>query len=164
MEYSIFKTKWGYFGLLGRDGRLCRSILPMADRSRAVAALLTDPEQSPPSTTAFEPYQRLICAYFEGDKVDFSRIPVDLSGFGAFEQAVLRALRDVKHGRTTCYTELAQAAGNGRAVRAAANAVAKNPLPLILPCHRIIRKDGSMGGFSAPGGVTTKKRLLELEQ
>jgi O-6-methylguanine DNA methyltransferase len=164
MYYSIFKTRWGWFGLLGDDDGLRRTCLPLAEKEEVLFHLLANFEDAPTQIKTFGDCQEQVKAYFEGQRIDFAGIPIDLSGFGAFEQVVLRTLRGISYGRTINYTDLATRSGRPRAVRAAANAVAKNPLPLIIPCHRVLRKDGSLGGFSAPGGVKTKKRLLDLEK
>lgn len=163
MHYSIFKTRWGWFGLLGDNDGLRRTCLPLADKDAVLFHLLANSEEAPTQIKTFGDCQEQVKAYFDGQRVDFSGVAVEVSGFGAFEQAVLRTLRGIRYGQTTDYTDLAARSGRPRAIRAAANAVAKNPLPLIIPCHRILRKDGSLGGFSAPGGIDTKKRLLDLE-
>ena len=92
-----------------------------------------------------------------------SFLNVDLSGFSPFGKRVLRACRKIKYARTATYGQLAEMAGSAGASRAAGNILGKNPLPLIIPCHRIIRADGDMGGFSATGGVNLKKKMLKLE-
>lgn len=163
MQYVIFKTRWGWFGLAGGQAGLRRACLPLADKDAVQSYLLTDIENPIRSADAFADCRALVNNYFDGQRVDFSRVPVDVSMFGAFAQAVLTALHRLPYGKTLTYSALAAAAGRPRAIRAAANAVANNPLPLIIPCHRILRKDGLLGGFSAPGGVATKQRLLELE-
>ena len=76
----------------------------------------------------------------------------------------MTACRDIRFGQTVSYGRLAEMAGKPGAARAVGRALAKNPLPLIIPCHRVICANGKIGGFSAPGGVTLKKRLLQLEQ
>ena len=81
-----------------------------------------------------------------------------------FQKSVLSICRKVGYGKTVSYSYLAERVGKPRAIRAAASAIAANPVPLIIPCHRILCKDGKLGGFSAIGGVTTKSRLLRLEQ
>jgi methylated-DNA-[protein]-cysteine S-methyltransferase len=163
MHYSIFKTRWGWFGLLGDDDGLRRTCLPLAEKEEVLSHLLANSEEAPTQLKTFGDCQEQVKAYFESVRVDFSGVAVDVSGFGAFEQAVWQTIRGISYGQTTTYTDLAARANRPRAIRAAANAVAKNPLPLIIPCHRILRKDRSLGGFSAPGGVDTKKRLLDLE-
>lgn len=161
--YTVFKTRWGWFGLLGNDDGLRRTCLPVDEKDSVLSCLLANLHDSPILKKTLGDCQDQVIAYFEGARIDFAGVPVDVSGFGAFEQAVLHTLRGISYRQTTTYTDLAARSSRPRAVRAAANAVAKNPLPLIIPCHRVLRKDGSLGGFSAPGGIDTKKRLLELE-
>jgi len=111
----------------------------------------------------FGELQAGIKAYFEGVCVDFAKIPVLLDGSGEFGKAVLTACRKVQYGQTISYGKLAALAGKAKAGRAVGNILAKNPVPLIIPCHRVIRKDGQIGGFSAAGGHGLKKRMLKLE-
>lgn len=163
MHYSVFKTRWGWAGLLGDATGLRRACLPLAAREDVVYHLMAGLDVPVPAVRHWGDCQERVTAYFEGERVDFSEITVTVSDFGEFAQATLRALRQIRYGQTTDYSSLAALAGRPRAVRAAANAVAQNPLPLIIPCHRVLRKDGSLGGFSAPGGIDTKKRLLDWE-
>jgi methylated-DNA-[protein]-cysteine S-methyltransferase len=79
------------------------------------------------------------------------------------DAAIYAVLRTVPFGRTTTYGELAEQAGHPGAARAVGVAMARNPWPIVVPCHRVLAKHGMLGGFSAPGGVLTKRRLLELE-
>lgn len=81
----------------------------------------------------------------------------------AFQHDVWRALLRIPRGQVRTYTELAKMAGHPNAVRAVANAVGKNPLPPDIPCHRVVRTDGKLGGYSAPGGLNEKRRLLASE-
>lgn len=163
MQYSIFKTRWGWFGLAGDEAGLWRACLPLVDKDAVQSYLLADIETPVCSADVFAECRAKVKGYFEGVHVDFSRVPVNVLTFGTFAQVVLKTLHRVPYGKRLTYSELASSAGRPRAIRAAANAVAANPLPLIIPCHRILRKDGSLGGFTAPGGVATKKRLLDLE-
>jgi methylated-DNA-[protein]-cysteine S-methyltransferase len=91
-------------------------------------------------------------------------MPILLEGFSRFARRVLAACRQIRLGEVVTYSGLARKTGRQAAARAVGNALAKNPLPLIIPCHRVIRSDGRIGGFSGPGGATMKKRLLELER
>jgi methylated-DNA-[protein]-cysteine S-methyltransferase len=105
----------------------------------------------------------LVTDYFRGQAVDFSCVPLDFDGVSSFRRHVYEALREVPRGRVVDYGELASAAGAAGAARAVGQAMARNPLPLFVPCHRVVAASGHIGGFSAPGGTTTKRRLLELE-
>ncbi len=102
--------------------------------------------------------------YFDGDLVDFSDVPVDLSGQNEFFTRIYQALRLVKYGETTTYGALARDLGAGpEMARDVGVAMATNPVPLIIPCHRVLAAGGKVGGFSAPGGSNSKIRMLRLE-
>ena len=94
---------------------------------------------------------------------DFSQVPVDLAGQDAFFAQIYDALRRVGWGGTTTYGALAKEVGGPRKARDVGEAMAKDPAPLIIPCHRVLAAGGKIGGFSAPGGSKTKARMLELE-
>ena len=168
LKYVIFRTKWGYFGLLGTEKGLLRSSLPRRGRAGAEAAkryLLMDLAGVERDGRLYKALQEGIRAYFEGENVSFSRdIPVVLDGFSAFQRRVLQACRRIGYGERVSYSELARRLGRPGAARAVGNALAKNPVPLIIPCHRVIRSDGRIGGFSAIGGAALKKKLLSLER
>lgn len=164
-KYAVFKTKWGYFGLAGTEYALCRTELPGPEREKVEWRLLSNLGDLEHDAGFFKPLQEQIMDYFEGSCVNFAPdLPIVLDGCTRFARDVLTACRAVRFGQTASYLELAAELGQLDAVRAVGGALAKNPLPLIVPCHRIIRSDGKIGGFSAPGGRATKKRLLQLEQ
>ncbi len=164
IKYVIFKTKWGYFGLAGTEYALCRTQLPGPKPENIKSLLLKSFRHSQLDKTFFKTLQEQIAAYFDGARVNFSRdIPLVLDGFSPFGISVLTACRDIEFSQTITYGQLAEESGRPNASRAVGGTLAKNPLPLIIPCHRVIRSNGKLGGFSAPGGVTLKKRMLELE-
>lgn len=101
-------------------------------------------------------------AYFAGAGRHFD-LPCDLSGLSPFSQAILAALCQVPYAATISYGELARAAGHPGAARAVGGVMARNPLPLILPCHRIIGKSGALTGYSGGAGLKTKAWLLDFE-
>ena len=102
--------------------------------------------------------------YFAGEEVDFSDVPLDLDGQEAFFKDIYAATRRLGWGQTTTYGALAKELGRGpEAARDVGQAMAKNPVPLIIPCHRVLAAGGKVGGFSAPGGAASKIRMLELE-
>ena len=164
IKYTIFQTKWGYFGLAGTEYAFCRTQLPGPKREKIKSMLLKNMPNAQFDKSLFRPLQEQINTYFEGAYVDFRNIPIELEGFSSFLSSVLSACRNVGFGRTITYTGLARKLNRPAAARAVGNALAKNPLPLIIPCHRIIRGDGKIGGFSAPGGTTLKKKMLLHEQ
>jgi methylated-DNA-[protein]-cysteine S-methyltransferase len=164
IKYTIFKTKWGYFGLFGTEYALCRTQLPGPEREKIKSLVLKNMPDAWFDKGFFRPLQELINTYFEGAYVDFRNIPIELAGISSFVGSVLTACRSVKFGRTITYAGLARKINRPAAARAVGNALAKNPLPLIIPCHRIIRSDGKIGGFSAAGGTELKAKLLKHEQ
>ncbi len=98
--------------------------------------------------------------YFSGRRTAFD-MPLDLSLSKGFRRDVLNHLRGIAYGHTESYTQVAAASGSPRAVRAVGSACATNPLPVIVPCHRVLRSDGSLGGYL--GGLDAKRTLLALE-
>jgi methylated-DNA-[protein]-cysteine S-methyltransferase len=165
LKYVIFETKWGYFGLAGTKSALYRTQLPGPELKKIESLLLRNLPDAQFDETLFKTLQKQIAAYFKGSYVNFSRnIPVILDGFGGFSREVLTVCRDIEFGQKITYSGLAKKTGRPAASRAVGNALAKNPLPLIIPCHRVLRTDGKMGGFSAPGGISLKKKMLTLEQ
>jgi methylated-DNA-[protein]-cysteine S-methyltransferase len=162
IKYTIFKTRWGYFGLAGTDNGLLRTCLPLAKRGKVESQLLRNLPDCRYDRNLFKSAQERITAYFEGDCVNFRAFPVVLN-VGVFAKRVLTACRGIRFGRIVTYGRLAEMAGKSGTARAVGGVLAKNPLPLIIPCHRAICADGSMGGFSAMGGVNLKKKMLKLE-
>lgn len=108
--------------------------------------------------------EEVLGAYLEGEHDDLAALPVDLRlARGEFRRRALEALHEsVGHGETVTYTELARRAGNPRAIRAAGTACATNPIPLIVPCHRVLPVTGKVGNYGL-GGPAVKTHLLELE-
>ena len=164
LKYTIFKTKWGHFGLAAADNGLLRTILPLANREKVESQLLKNFPGPQYESGLFRKVQEQITAYFEGDCANFRDIPVVLDGLGLFAKRVLAACRGIEFGKTVTYGRLAELSGKAGSARAVGAVLAKNPLPLIIPCHRVICTNGSLGGFSAIGGTILKKRLLTLER
>jgi methylated-DNA-[protein]-cysteine S-methyltransferase len=104
--------------------------------------------------------RRELDLYF-GGRLDRFDLPLDWRLSGGFRQRVLRAIDRIPYGQTRTYTEMARKAGNERAVRAAGTACGSNPIPLVVPCHRVLRTGGALGGYG--GGLPMKQALLELE-
>jgi len=164
LRYTVFKTGWGYFGLAGTEDALCRICLPGPQHDRIKGQLLATLGYARYDKDLLRSLQEQIVAYFEGTHVSFeSDIPVLLEGFSHFAVSVLGACRQIRFGQVITYSELGKKIGRPSAARAVGNVLARNPLPLIIPCHRVIRTDGQIGGFSAPGGKDLKARLLRHE-
>ncbi len=165
MKYIIFQTKWGYFGLLGTDAVLRRSFLPVSNPDLIKSSFLKEFPEAVLDRNLHKNLQKQIIDYFDGKIVVFDTdIAVFPDNFGDFSKNILSTCKKIKFGQTITYKDLAQKAGYPNASRAVGNVLSKNPIPLIIPCHRIIRSDGKMGGFTAPGGTNLKKRLIQHEK
>lgn len=161
--YDSWATALGPVGAVAEAGRVVRLILPHGRVRQMLAALAGLYPRARRDPDTFGHLRDLTRAYFGGRKVDFADIPCILPPKNTFTGRVLRACRKVPYGRTVSYSALAARVGNARAARAVASAMARNPIPLVVPCHRVIRADRSLGGFSAEGGVDLKRRMLQLE-
>ncbi|MHC4637293.1 MAG: methylated-DNA--[protein]-cysteine S-methyltransferase [Planctomycetota bacterium] len=163
-KYTIFKTKWGWFGMVATDKGLYRTHLPAQNHQKVKQRLLKNLPEPQYAKQLFNTLQQQIKAYYKGNYVDFNTdIPIDLHSFSAFTQIILTAARRIKFGQKLTYGQLAAQGDRPKAARAVGLIMAKNPLPLIIPCHRVIRSNGSLGGFSATGGIKTKQNMLNLE-
>lgn len=103
-----------------------------------------------------------LARYFAGERVSFC-LPVDNAAFTPFQQRVYAIVRGIPYGEVRTYGEIAREAGVPRAARGVGAAMAANPLPIVIPCHRVVGSFGALTGYSAPGGVDTKKWLLAME-
>jgi methylated-DNA-[protein]-cysteine S-methyltransferase len=104
-----------------------------------------------------------ITSLLRGEPIDLLDVVLDLDGVPEFHRRVYELTRQILPGETRTYGELATALGEPGAARAVGQALGRNPFPIVVPCHRVLAAGGKYGGFSAPGGVTTKLRLLEIE-
>jgi methylated-DNA-[protein]-cysteine S-methyltransferase len=110
--------------------------------------------------TRFDEARRELDLYFEGKLTEFD-LPLDWRLSRDFRRRALRAIDRIPYGKTRSYTEIARSAGNERAVRAAGTACGANPIPIVVPCHRVLRTSGALGGYG--GGLPMKEALLKLE-
>jgi methylated-DNA-[protein]-cysteine S-methyltransferase len=163
IRYTIFETKWGYFGLAASDKGLLRTCLPCKSQRNVEHHLIKGLDNPQFEKNLLRPLQNKIVAYFEGRQVKL-QTPLVLNNLSTFERKVLAGCRKIPYGKTIIYSQLASQIGRRYACRAVGNALAKNPLPLVIPCHRVIRSDNSIGSFSAPGGTILKAKLVSLER
>jgi methylated-DNA-[protein]-cysteine S-methyltransferase len=108
-----------------------------------------------------DPVRRALDEYFDGRRRTFDDVPVDWALVGPFGRVVLTALQDVPFGHVTSYAGLSAAIGKPKAARAVGNALGANPVPIVVPCHRVLRSGGRLGGYT--GGLDVKRHLLSLE-
>lgn len=120
-------------------------------------------ESTAAENTAARELDRQLERYFAGEPVSFDSLQVDHQGRTEFTRRVYQCCRQISFGQTSTYKELATRSGNEAASRAVGAAMSRNRVLLIIPCHRVISQHGQLRGFSAPGGLTTKQFLLDLE-
>ncbi len=162
IRYDIVPTAWGSFVALFTDRGLRATVLPNQRKGSLDRFVRRNWPDAVRATRPFKNLRSAVARYFSGRPVTFD-LPIDLSGMTDFQQCVLEACQSISYGQVASYADLARAVGSPRASRAVGSTMAINPLPLIVPCHRVVRSDGSLGGFSAPTGVNFKRRLLNLE-
>ena len=166
--YGIFPTTFGTCGIawiMGeRDVPLITALqLPDAGAGWRPAADKRWGRESTIDGTPVTGLVRKIQDYFLGNIHDLTDIAVDLGEVRSFSRQVYLVCRKIPAGKTLSYGELAAKIGRPGSARAVGQALARNPIPLIIPCHRVLSAKGRVGGFSAPGGVATKLKMLELE-
>jgi methylated-DNA-[protein]-cysteine S-methyltransferase len=165
-SYLIFETAGGFCGIGWNDVGITRFQLPTSGAEAAERLLRRRMPGAAPGTPRPEVADAVAAVkrYFEGEETDFSRFELDLADQDAFFRQVYAAARRVGWGRTTTYGTLAKELGAGpEAARDVGQAMATNPVALLIPCHRVLAAGGKVGGFSAPGGAAAKIRMLELE-
>ena len=164
-RYHLFETSFGVCGIAWTDEGIVRVQLPEASVAATAARLLrigareTEPDNAHLALQAIDALR----AYLAGAPIDFSPLTLDLRGLTTESQAIYAALRAVSWGQTTTYGQLAAAIGTPGAARAVGGAMARNPWPVVVACHRVLTAQRASGGFSAYGGETTQRRLLLLE-
>jgi len=161
VAYTSTDSPFGPLLLARTERGLVRVGLPNQDADELLADLAA--RVSPRVLEApaeLDEARRELDLYFAG-KLDRFDLPLDWRLSGGFRRRVLRAIARIPYGQTRSYTEMARKAGNERAVRAAGTACGSNPIPLVVPCHRVLRTGGALGGYG--GGLPMKEALLELE-
>lgn len=165
-RYTVFETAGGFCGIAWNDVGITRFQLPTKSEGsteKLVLRRVPEAERSAPPVRVQETIAA-VKRYFAGEAIDFSGVRLDLDDQNDFFRDIYAAARGVGWGRTTTYGTIAKALGKGpEAARDVGQAMAKNPVALIIPCHRVLAAGGKLGGFSAPGGSSSKARMLELE-
>ena len=165
-HYFIFETAGGFCGIAWNNVGITRFQLPTRSAEATERILLhrvLGAEPGAPTPDVMEAVAA-VKRYFEGHETEFSSFNLDLSEQDPFVKQIYAAARRVGWGHTTTYGSLAKELGAGpEAARDVGQAMAKNPIALFIPCHRVLAAGGKVGGFSAPGGSAAKIRMLELE-
>lgn len=161
LGYRTVDSPLGSLLLVATSRGLIRVAFSSQDHDRVLAGLAaTVSPRILRSPQRLDLVARELDEYFAGSRRTFD-LPLDLTTTDGFRTSVQRLLPSIGYGQTVSYTELATRAGRPAAVRAAASACATNPLPVVVPCHRVVRTDGGLGGYL--GGLPAKRALLDLE-
>ena len=164
LGYHICDTAFGYVAVLFQKGPflVTRIFLPSDSRRSQIERIRTVASAAAMETEETKAFCRQIQAYFEGIPLKPFWEYLDLTGLTSLQQRVLKTVGTIPHGSTQTYGQIARRIDRPKAYRFVGATMQRNPFPLVIPCHRVIRTDGSLGGFG--GGVTLKKRLLALEK
>ncbi|HEY5020061.1 MAG TPA: methylated-DNA--[protein]-cysteine S-methyltransferase [Steroidobacteraceae bacterium] len=166
IELNLFPTSIGVCGIAWGERGIVAVQLPCAHESQTRARLLRLLAGGARTAPAPPLLQRVIddmVALLAGQRRDLQHAVLDMNGLSPFQRRVYEITRAIAPGHTLSYGEVAARCGDAGAARAVGQALGRNPYPIIVPCHRVLAAGGKSGGFSAPGGVTTKLRLLNLE-
>jgi methylated-DNA-[protein]-cysteine S-methyltransferase len=165
-HYHVFETAAGFCAIAWSDRGVTRFLLPMESAESVGRPMRRRANDAKPGSPPADVAAVVAAAirYFSGEETDFGGVLLDLDGQDTFFRRVYDAARRIGWGCSTTYGALAREVGAGReAARDVGHAMASNPIPLMIPCHRVLAAGGKIGGFSAPGGAKTKIRMLELE-
>ncbi|MBX9789440.1 MAG: methylated-DNA--[protein]-cysteine S-methyltransferase [Pirellulales bacterium] len=164
---AVFPSAIGWISavLSGTPTRPCIHQLSMGHDSPTAARRALDPRltRDAPTSAGDDFLHQAIEQYLSGRPARLNQIPYAPFAGSPFARRVLEACRRIPYGQTRSYAQLAAAAGSPGAARAVGRVMAGNRVPLVIPCHRVVGSAGKLGGFSAPGGLETKQRLLDLE-
>ncbi|HEY1688870.1 MAG TPA: methylated-DNA--[protein]-cysteine S-methyltransferase [Solirubrobacteraceae bacterium] len=164
-NFQPFETALGVCGIAWSDAGIEQVVLPhdkALRRPRIGETSLARATGEPPANVRAAIAS--IVSLFDGEHVDLRFVQLDESGLDDFQRAVYAAAREIPPGETASYGEIATAIGEPGAARAVGAALGRNPYPIIVPCHRVLAATGALHGFSAPGGIATKRRMLEIER
>jgi methylated-DNA-[protein]-cysteine S-methyltransferase len=165
-SYARFDTPIGDCAILWRGERIIGTLLPVGITERftdVVKRRARDAAEAEPPPHVQQIIDDIV-ALLSGEARDLRDVELDMGGIGAFEGKVYAIARNIPPGETLTYGEIAKQLGDVALSRGVGQALGRNPFPIIIPCHRILAAGGKTGGFSAPGGVDTKFKILEIER
>ena len=160
LNYTCFKSPFGWVGV-ARSARGIVRVMFGASTEAGAESLLRNGMKAEKSLSGLSEAVDLLTRFFNGESGDFA-LDLDLTAGTEFETAVWGTTRRIPYGEVRSYGWIARKVGKPKAARAVGRAMGANPLPIIVPCHRVIRSDGELGGYS--GGLHWKRRLLALER
>ncbi|MEZ5854961.1 MAG: methylated-DNA--[protein]-cysteine S-methyltransferase [Hyphomicrobiaceae bacterium] len=165
-HYALFPTELGICGIAWRDGHVISTNLPEPSEAEIRDRLVRRSGGAEPGTPPQWVRQAIdaITALLAGNPNDLAFIPCDYGQADDFRVKIYQLTRTIPPGETTTYGDIAERLGNKRFAQAVGQAMGHNPLPIIVPCHRVMGANGKLTGFSANGGIETKLRMLDIER
>ncbi len=165
LKCTIFLTAWGWAGFVVDRKGLRIFVLPEERKEDVLFKIKKELKYNNlfEDNRGWESLIKKVKEYFAGKKVDFIDCQLNLDNYTNFQKKVLQIVKEIPYGEIRSYKEAAEAAGYPRAYRAVGNTMRNNPLPLIIPCHRVIKSDGGLGGFSGKEGIALKRKMIDLE-
>lgn len=158
------ETPIGVIGLVWSESGLRRLFFPGGDIKLRVHEAFPEARFGEERPAWIDALLEDLYQHLDGESRDFAEVPLDLAATTPFQRHVYEVCRELAAGEVTTYAGLAQRMGRAASsARAVGSALGKNPVPLVVPCHRVVGSDGRLHGFTAPGGLTLKQRLLDLE-
>jgi methylated-DNA-[protein]-cysteine S-methyltransferase len=164
-NYTLFDTAIGCCGIVWGDRGVVGVALPEKDETATRARLRRrhpGAEQADPPPSVSRAIGEII-ALLRGERRDLSAIELDMERVQPFARSVYELARAIPPGQVTTYGDIARRLGDSRAAQAVGEALGRNPFPIVVPCHRVVGAGTKLGGFSAPGGIRTKRRMLAIE-
>jgi methylated-DNA-[protein]-cysteine S-methyltransferase len=162
LKYRLFDTSLGTMGIVAGANGLRQVYLPQPEAERVRSEIVAAYPQAVTDDTLLPELVAQLRQYLSGEPVDFD-VRLDWRSHNNFEVDVWRTCRKTPYGQTQSYKGIAERLGRPGGARAVGMAMSRNPFPIVVPCHRVLKSDGGLGGYSGPGGVTFKRDLLEME-
>ena len=163
LSYRLVETSAGAIGIVASRKGLMRVFLPVGSAAEQIRRVESEFPDAREDAALLPDLSSDLRRFFAGERVRF-KAPFDWSRATSFDAEVWRECSRIRYGCVESYGSLATRLGRPKAARAIGNAMRRNPCPIVVPCHRVVRSDGSIGGYSGELGVSFKKRLLEMEQ
>ena len=164
-KYAVFLTAWGWAGFVVDRKGLLIFVLPEERKEDVLFKIRKELKCNNllEDNRGWESLIKKVKEYYTGKKVDFMDCQLNLDNYTNFQKKILQTVKKISYGEIRSYKEAAEAAGYPRAYRAVGNTMRNNPLPLIIPCHRVIKSDGGLGGFSGKEGIALKREMIDIE-
>lgn len=162
LRFRTVKTSQGYAGFVASPRGVRHVYLPQRDVAHLTRAIKKDAAEAVEDRRLMPRLADALQRYFAGEPVRFE-VRLDWRGRSPFQVDVWEACRRIGYGQTRSYKSLAERVGRPGGARAVGMAMRRNPCPIVVPCHRVLKSDGSLGGFSSPGGTALKQHLLRME-